>query len=107
MTDWTNIEPVEVLSLRCKTHTATIRLAPVEGGWTFAASCARMFGDFSGWGEPLGESRGGVLRRFAFTRDDALEAAKAVILERLPDQPIIDWLDSLNPGQADLFGSAA
>lgn len=104
MTDWTNIEPAEVLSLRCKTHTATIRLAPVEGGWTFGTDCARMTGDVSGHSEPMG-SRGGVLRRFALTREDALEAAKAVILERLPDPPIIDWLDSLNPGQADLFGS--
>jgi len=105
MSDWTNIEPGEVLSLRCKTHTAMIRLASVSGGWTFAVDCARLFGDHSGWSEPMGH-RGGVLRRFALTRDEALQAARAVILSRLPDdQPLIDWLDTLAPAQPDLFAA--
>lgn len=105
MSNWTNIEPVEVLSLRCKTHTAMIRLAPVAGGWTFAVDCSRLSGDLCGWSEPMG-GRGGVLRRFALTRDEALEAARAVILSRLPDdQPLIDWLDTLAPAQQDLFAA--
>ena len=104
MTDWTNIEPVEALKLRCKTHKALILLAPADGGWTWAADCSRLYGDVAGWAEPLGRWGGGIRPdRFAATREAALEAARAVIRSRITDQPNIDWLDSLTPDQPDLF----
>ncbi len=106
MTEWENIQPVEVLSLRCKTHTALILMAPVPEGWTFSVDCSRLTGDVSGWAEPLGR-RGGAIRpdRLAPSQEAALEAARAVILSRTPDRPLIEWLDSLKPAQPDLFSA--
>lgn len=103
---WENVEPVEVIRLRCKTHTAAIRLAQVPEGWSWASDCSRLYGDVLGYTEPLGR-RGGFIApsRLAPTRDQALAAAIDKIRQRIPDRPVLDWLASLNPAQADLFGA--
>jgi hypothetical protein len=108
VTDWENIAPAETFPMRCKTHTGLILLAPADGGWAWAACAARLQGDCLGFSEPLGMLNGQVNpRRFAPTRDAALAAAAAKIRERIPDKPMLEWLDGLAQSQPDLFGAVA
>jgi len=105
---WEAIEPVEVLHFQCKTHRASIRLAKDDDAWIWAVDFQRYFGDHLGHLEPLG-LRGGHVdpARVSPTRQAALEAAAARIARHMPDRPLADWLASLTPAQADLFGEPA
>lgn len=107
MTDplsWEFISPTENLMFSCKTHEAAIRLAEVPEGWAWALRFTRWCGDFYGSSSGIGR-RGGVIdpAHLAPTRAEAIAAASARLARELPDKPVLDWLASLNPEQADLF----
>ena len=106
MTPFEPIDQVEVLAMpKTKRASAMIRLARVEGGWTWAVDCARHHGDMLGHGEPLG--RRPAPSRITPTRQEAIDAGIARIRRAIDEPDINAWLESLSSAQPDLFGEAA
>lgn len=100
---YTPFSPVERLAFDNRKASAEILLAPVEQGFTWATSCQRRHGNFSGYAEPLGQWSDQPPRRRAATRLAAIKDASDRIRRHDADREVLAWLDTLIPAQRDLF----
>jgi hypothetical protein len=101
------LDPTAVLTMpKTKRASAMIRLAKVEGGFTWAVDFQRHHGDHLGCGEPLG-TWDGKPNRLAPSRQAAIDAACDRIRRGIDEPDINAWLNGLTHAQPDLFGEAA